>query len=477
MKKLILLPLLLFIYSISVIGQDLDSLDVKPAKKPKTGYNFGILPTISFNSDLGFQYGAAIELYNYGDGAIYPNYYERYKIEYSRFTRGSGINNFSYETTKLIPGHQIFFDVNYLPDSQYDFLGANGYEAVYNNEWDDNKSKLFYKNQTNRLKIKFDIINPITDKWNWTAGLEFYNFDISKVDVSKYNDGRDDADKMPTTEELPGLWDRYVKWGLIDKSQVNGGSFLGIKLGMMYDTRDNWANPNKGTWSEAILITVPGFIGNIGEGHVKLNITHRQYFTIFPRRLTFAYRVSYDGVIAGNQPYYAANIMYPIIQKGAAFEGLGGRRTLRGIKRNRITGNGYVFGNAEFRLRLFDFELFNQDFQIASNFFIDAGKVVQFIDIEGLKNKIENEKAPLTDKNAWGQYAIGWEFNESGDLVSNGETEADYFNFGAEKMHYSFGLGLKLVMNNNFVVSADYGRAFNDQDGLPGTYIGMDYNF
>jgi len=477
MKKILLLATV-FIFALNFsFAQQNDSLEVKPAKKVKTGYNFGGLPTISFNSDLGFQYGAAVELYNYGDGAIYPNYYERYKIEYSRFTRGSGISNFSYETTKLIPGHQIFFDINYLPDSQYDFLGANGYESVYNESWERSKSRLFYKNETNRLKVKADIINPINEKWSWTAGLEFYLFDISKVDVDKYNDGREESEKVPSTEQMPGLWDRYVKWGLIEKDQVSGGSFLGLKLGMMFDTRDNWANPNKGIWTEAILITVPGFIGNIGEGHVKLNFTHRQYFTILPRRLTFAYRLSYDGVIAGNQPYYAANVMYPIIQKGATYEGLGGRRSLRGVKRNRITGNGYVFGNAEFRIRLYDFVLFNQDFQIASNLFLDAGRVVQPVDIESLKNKVETEKAPLTDETYWKQYAIGWDLDADNNLVPNGDTEADYFNFGAEKMHYSYGIGLKLVMNNNFVVSADYGRAVDPQDGLPGVYIGMDYNF
>ena len=476
MKKLTLIFSFIFISMTFLNAQELDSLNIKEAKKPKTGYNFGILPTISYNSDLGFQYGAAIELYNYGDGALSPNYYERYKIEYSRFTRGSGINNFSYESTKLIPGHQIFFDINYLPDSQYDFLGANGYEAVYNHEWDNSKSKMFYKNNTNRLKIKADIINPLSNNWNWIAGLEYYWFDINPVDVSKYNDGRDENDMVPSNEILPGLWDRYVKWGLIDSEQVKGGSFLGLKLGMMYDSRDNWANPNKGIWTEAILIPVPGFIGNIEQGHVKLNITHRQYFTVLKNRLTFAYRISYDGVIAGNQPYYAANIMYPIIQKGATYEGLGGRRSLRGVKRNRITGNGYVFGNAEFRLRLFNFDLFNQDFQIASNFFLDGGKVVQPIDIENKKNKIESEKYPFTDKR-WGQYAIGWELDDTATLVPNSDTEADYFNFGAEKMHYSYGIGLKLVMNNNFVISADWGKAFDPQDGLPGVYVGMDYNF
>ncbi len=35
----------------------------------KTGWNFGALPTITFDTDLGFQYGALVNLYNYGDGS------------------------------------------------------------------------------------------------------------------------------------------------------------------------------------------------------------------------------------------------------------------------------------------------------------------------------------------------------------------------------------------------------------------------
>ena len=61
----------------------------------KTGWNFGALPTITFDSDLGFQYGALIDLVNYGDGSRYPNYDHHFYFEVSRFTKGSGINRFT----------------------------------------------------------------------------------------------------------------------------------------------------------------------------------------------------------------------------------------------------------------------------------------------------------------------------------------------------------------------------------------------
>ncbi len=39
-------------------------------------------------------------------------------------------------------------------------------------------------------------------------------------------------------------------------------------------------------------------------------------------------------------------------------------------------------------------------------------------------------------------------------------------------------MGLKLAMNENFILSADYGLALNDQDGKKsGLYIGLNYLF
>lgn len=46
-------------------------------QEAKTGWNFGALPAVSFSTDQGFQYGALVNLFDYGDGSIYPDYYHR----------------------------------------------------------------------------------------------------------------------------------------------------------------------------------------------------------------------------------------------------------------------------------------------------------------------------------------------------------------------------------------------------------------
>ncbi|MEE4286642.1 MAG: hypothetical protein V2I31_10845, partial [Mariniphaga sp.] len=60
MKKLGLL-FFISLFSMQIIAQEDEVI--------KKGWNFGALPTITFDTDLGFQYGALVNLYNYGDGS------------------------------------------------------------------------------------------------------------------------------------------------------------------------------------------------------------------------------------------------------------------------------------------------------------------------------------------------------------------------------------------------------------------------
>ena len=40
-------------------------------RKVKTGWNFGVLPSIAYDADLGFQGGLLGNVYFYGDGTQY----------------------------------------------------------------------------------------------------------------------------------------------------------------------------------------------------------------------------------------------------------------------------------------------------------------------------------------------------------------------------------------------------------------------
>ncbi|MDD2635482.1 MAG: hypothetical protein PHW82_08290, partial [Bacteroidales bacterium] len=70
MKYLKVVLVFLLFYSATLQAQETKEKE----DNVKTGWNFGLLPVVSFNSDLGFQYGLLTNFYNYGDGSNFPKY-------------------------------------------------------------------------------------------------------------------------------------------------------------------------------------------------------------------------------------------------------------------------------------------------------------------------------------------------------------------------------------------------------------------
>lgn len=418
----------------------------------KKNWNFGALPAITFDTDLGFQYGALVNLYDYGDGSRYPNYDHSLYFEVSRFTKGSGIYRFYYNSDQLIRGLFTSLDLSYLPDQAYDFYGFNGYESVYNRDWTDDKSSLyrtrmFYKYDRKLLRAKIDLQGKISgDQFRWIAGMNLQNFKIGSVDTEKLNKGKSESDKLPSPAVTPGLYENYKSWGILNAKEANGGFVPTFKGGLVYDSRDNKPNPMKGLWEEAVLEVSPKILG-AESSFSRLCLIHRQYFTLIPNDLSFVYRLAYQTTLSGNVPFYYKSQMITSILTGATAEGLGGAKTVRGILRNRVVGDGVFLGNTELRWKFVRFKWIKNNFYLGLNTFADFGRVTKKVDVKskvGLVNTI---------------------------------IEPQYFNWDAEKMHISYGCGLRVVMNENFVIAADYGLASDKQDGKSGFYMGLNYIF
>jgi len=417
----------------------------------KTGWNFGAIPTISFDADQGFQYGAAVNFYNFGDGSTFPLYKHSLYYEISHYTKGSGIYRFYYDSEWLVPGIQVTADLSFLPDQAYDFYGFNGYESVLNKNWEDQRSndyktRMFYKYQQKLFHFKTDFQGKFPGSHlGWIAGFNLLNFSANSVDIDKLNKGKEGSDKLPSVEQQPGLYEKYIEWGLINKKEADGGFIPELKGGLVYDSRDNKSNPMKGVWTEAVIAIVSKFIG-AESGFSKFSFTHRQYFTLIKEDLSFAYRLNWQQTIGGQVPFYYQPQIITSVMNGPSSTGLGGAKNLRGVRRNRIAGDGYILGNLELRWKFTRFMLINQNFYLGLNGFIDFGKVVKKI--------------------------------ETGNMnFPSNEIVTDYFNKGAEQLHTGYGAGFRLVMNYNFVVAIDYGIASKDQDGDSGIYIGLNYLF
>jgi len=408
---------------------------VNSQQKIKKGLGFGAIPAVSFDSDLGFQYGAVVNLYHYGDGSNFPNYNHSLYLEWSRFSKGTGINRIMYDSEKLIPNVRTTVDMTYMTDQMMDFYGFNGYQTVY----DDNLSKStrhFYKNERNLFRVKADFQGSFGEsKFGWVAGYTFYNFAIDTVNINKLN--------LPSVAGGT-LFQRYQKYNLISADEADGGSLSYIKLGLKYDTRDQRACPMNGIWTEAVIQTAPGFLNEFA--HTKFALIHRQYFKV-AKDMSLAYRIDYQSTLGNSHvPFYAQPLLITSFLTASTNQGLGGKNSLRGILRNRIVGDAVGFGNFEFRYKFIRFEMLKQNFYIGTNIFFDSGMILKPIEIPSGLTATEKNELYLTD-------------------------------YKAGQFHSAAGIGLKIGWNENFIISADYGKAFNKQDGNSGMYIGLNYLF
>ena len=446
--------LLITIFALQVFGQE-EQKEVKE-KKVKTGWKFGgALPATTFDSNLGFQYGALVEFFNYGNPSVYPEYLDHTYTEVSHFTKGSGIYRFMYESNHLIPGVHMARDLSYLPDQASHFYGFNGYESVFNIDWMDDdaadyRSSMLYRFQRNQFRFKNDFQGKLAGEHiKWSAGFAFQHFSNSSVDINKLNKGKDVL--LPSVDSVPGIFERYQYMGLISANEADGGWVNTIKAGVEWDNRDNRPNPMKGIWTELGVEVAPSFMGN-DWGFSKFYIIHRQYFTLIENDLSFVYRLNYQTTLTGDVPFFYQSQAITSMLTGATNEGLGGSSTMRGIVKNRVIGNAYILGNFELRWKPVYFTLFNQDIYIGLDLFYDIGMVTNTIDLPGDLETTFNTFYPT-------------------------DNFTDYFKPGEEKLHQCVGVSIMPVMNQNFVIAIDIGKALDKQDGNIGFSMGLNYLF
>lgn len=424
----------------------------------KTGYNLGPLPAIAYDADKGFQIGAVLQLFNYGDGSNYPNYNSKTYFEYSFFTKGSHLIQLRYDNRTLIPGVRWSSSARVILDKAFDFYGFNGYQTYYDHAavaaGKDKSSRdfiftPFYRYQRNEIKLKTDFIGNITPSFKWEAGLFFDYYKIGTIDYDNVNKGKEEAKQFP---KIPTLFDIYKTAGIIAENEKDGGYAGGLRAGLVYDTRDKEGAPSRGIWAEGhIAAALPG-ISKIP--YYRYSLTWRHYLPIVTDDvLTFAYRLNYEGNFGNKAPSYALPYITNMGER-CDFEGMGGFNTVRGIMRTRIVGLDMATYTAELRWRFVKFQLGKQNIAFAANIFSDGSMVTRGVDLSRL--------AALTGS----KYRV----------------------YGQDKdtPHITFGAGLRFIMNENFIVAAEYGMPIThlmknspiyNQDGTGAFYINIGYLF
>jgi len=484
MKKNYFIVFLLFFWSFLSFAQTelTDTLSsnqaiVKKEKKKKekntdgirTGWTFGILPSVAFDADLGFQGGLLSNVYYFGDGSTYPDYMHSLYFEAAYTTKHYGLFRFSYDSKYLIPKHRFSFDVTYIPDAMCDFLGYNGYQSVYNDKWrndklkknDDYKSRAFYKYKRDLVRLAADIQGPIKGNWKWAAGLGMLYYYTGSVNIDMINKGKKAKNKLPSIDSVPGLYEKYVLWNIIKPAEAKGGTHPYVRAGFVYDSRNKQANASKGMYADAFFTYTAGFGKSAPYNNLKFNAVFQHYIPVYKDYISFAYRIGMQMLVAGKSPFYMDNYLNALFYQRVLYEAVGGANSVRGLIRNRVLANGFGYATAEFRFKVWKFKIKKEHFYLGFNPFCDMGMVLQ--------PKKLNEKN-IEDKIT------------ANDPAFNLADLKDYINFDKKRLympHFSAGIGMKFAMNENFILSVDWAVPFNKQDNgsMANIYVKMGYLF
>ena len=459
----------------------------------KTGINLGPLPVVAFDADRGFQFGALMNIYNFGDGKNYPNPNAQWYFEASAYVKESRVGSYlfraEYDNKTLIPGVRMSICAGYYKDQALDFYGFNGYQSNYdmglfvndegklqNFSFDDSKGgqkllkkfdekgvaklpKGFYRFTRELVRFKADFTGKILKNFYWEAGYNFNWVNTSTFTPQGYTAYGDYFNGGTTLFQL------YKDWGIIPEDQANGGFISSVRAGLMYDSRNVENNPTKGIWAEAHVIAAPKWLGS-SVGHYKFCATMRQYVPLGTPKVVFAYRLAYQGFF-GNAPWYAMPA-YTTMGPKPDYDGLGGYRTVRGIMLNRVQGLHTGFYNVEFRYRFVDFKLWKQNIAFAVSAFTDGTHV-----FKGYDMTLKNPDIINADN-------LGYHFDSPAarqEALYKKNLYNTYVLNRKDGFHGSAGAGLRFIMNENFIVAFEYARCFNKQDGNGAFYINIGFLF
>ena len=474
MRKILTLLSLSLLFTATYAMDNNNAVDsVKSDKKEivKKGFNFGPLPVVAFDADKGFQLGALLNVFDFGDGSTYPNPRQKLYLEASFFTKGSQLFVINYDNKFLIPGVRWSSTVTLTNDKAMDFYGFNGYMSYYDQARvalgkDKASDSYIYtpKYRVNRLALLFktDFTGNIwKNKLFWEAGYHFsyikqgYKKNNHALNLDKINKNKDENKRYPP--EDPTIFDMYRQWGIISEDEAWGGINSTLRFGLLFDTRDKEAAPSKGIWAEAHVTVAPKWLGTTNP-HYRYSATFRHYVPIVKNDvLTFAYRLNYEGTFGNSAPYY---VLPYITVMGSNYDrdGMGGYRTVRGLMRNRVQGLDMATYNVELRWRFVNFTLWKQNIAFGLSAFSDGTMVTRNYDM--------SFKGEEQYRDAYNAYMAGRP--------------------SSDRPHITVGAGLRFIMNQNFIVAFEYGMpvskfskdpVIKNQDGNGAFYINTGFLF
>lgn len=363
---------------------------------------FAGLPAVNYNADEGFGFGAILGIYKY-DGKTAP-----YKW---------ALDNQIFMTTRNVHHHRVIFDVLDLANGKLRLSGRVKFEAsraehycglgaqtdcdtaVPEDEADDLGLTGDERDDFLRRYYKMRYIMPYAIATaRWELRDKPHRVEIFGGWRGNYNTPGDLGEKGP--------WEntRYVQ----DYPEGEQGLVSVVQAGLMADNRRNEAAPYSGYWVEASVRGSSRYWGSKPDWeYVGFNTILRGYAPLTKNdgQLVLASRLAFDAIVGDTS-------VQDLAWSGGS--GLltfgGGVDSGRGVRARRFRGRADLLAQAELRARVTKFEIARIPFEFGVVGFFDSGMT-----------------------------ALEWK------------------NFGNEHEFFGTGGGIRLTMDQNFVIQADLG--------------------
>lgn len=321
----------------------------------RLGYKYpfqSIFVTLGFNPDDGVLFGPTFKYLRHGFRKEPYKSSHNFKALFAFATKAVNVQYNNEFIGALSDKTDIITEIRYLgPNNTTNFFGY-GMNSVYNKDIGatiNRRSRAFryYRIRYDLGDITLQFRQRFTPQFTLAFGPSFQFYHMDKDDA--LNAERSVVADIATN-------------GLNPNTIYERQSYVGAKVTLTLDTRDNQVLPAKGINWVSTVWPMKGLGDNSYDKVTQINSDFAFYLNLIPGRLTFANRIGGGITVGDGFEFFQAQY-------------LGAEDNLRGFRRYRFAGKSKFYNQAEMRLQLATFQtyLFPAAFGISA--FVDAGRV------------------------------------------------------------------------------------------------------
>ncbi len=330
------------------------------AQSAPKGLAFAAVPSLTFSSGEGWEYGGKLFFYQFGKGNIQP-YRWHFLLNGAKSTEEK-LDVYAFLDMPHIwgPASRLDIRLEYKKFGLEDFYGLG-----------------------NRPDYRKDVADP--EKPDFLSE-EYYNYNhrwsACYVNAQWPLQGRH-FKLLAGAAMVRTRLSAYPPPNRLHEepqSGMAGGYSNYLRTGLVLDHRDQEAVSTRGYWTDLLIEKCSTWLGSDYD-YSRITLTDRRYVPLLPR-VVYAQRLLLEHM-PGHPPFYEMAVISSSYQR---FEGLGSGRSMRGVPRLLFIGPSKLLLNLELRIRVMDLRILKQDLTFYGHLFADGGKVWLRSDAKDLKN-------------------------------------------------------------------------------------------